>query len=87
MKTQLIAIVLLVAGLTGAQADVNPNTQQLDGSWMTVGFPAVGAPPSALPAAQTTRAEGPHLLSRGPVPFNFFGYRTIWGEIPFCPAF
>jgi hypothetical protein len=66
MKTQLIAIVLLVAGLTGAQADVNPNTQQLDGSWMTVGFPAVGAPPSVLPAAgMETYFPGGAMLSSG----------------------
>jgi hypothetical protein len=66
MKTQMIAIALVIAGLTGARADVNPSTQQLDGSWMTVGFPALGAPPSVLPAAgMETYFPGGSMLSSG----------------------
>jgi hypothetical protein len=66
MKRQKIVIALMAAGLTCVQADVNPGTQQLDGSWMTIGFPAAGAPPSILPAAgMETYFPGGAMLNSG----------------------
>jgi hypothetical protein len=48
MKTRIMALAFMAAGFTCAIAEVNPITQQLEGSWITIGFPAAGAPPSVL---------------------------------------
>lgn len=76
MKRQTVVIALMAAGFTCVQADVSPATQQLDGSWLTIGFPAAGAPPSVLPAAglETYLPGGAMLSSSSRTLFRTAGH-------------